>query len=74
MLTQNGLRPIVNDDDEAAVAAMTDEEKADLDAWAHEWDIEAQEWSRRRAATRRMLAICLPTAAASVAVLKVVGG
>jgi hypothetical protein len=69
----HGLRPIVDDADEQAVAAMTPEERAELEAWAEAWDIEAGEWSRRRAATRRMLAICLPTAAASVAVLKIAG-
>lgn len=70
----HGLRPVVNDDDEAAIAMLSDAERIELYLWAQEWDTEAQEWSRRRAATRRMLAICLPTAAASVAVLKVVGG
>jgi uncharacterized protein YdaU (DUF1376 family) len=69
----HGLRPIVDDEDERAIAALSDEERAALDAWAETWDTEALEWARRRAATRRMLAICLPTAAASVAVLKVVG-
>jgi hypothetical protein len=69
----NGLRPIVDQDDEAAVAALSDEERAELEAWAHEWDIEQQEWKRQRATTRRMLAICLPVAGASVAVLKVWG-
>lgn len=74
MLINNGLRPIVLDDDEAALAALTPEDRDALEAWALEWDIEAQEWSRRRAATRRMLTICLPVAGASVAVLKAVGG
>lgn len=69
----HGLRPIIDDEDEAAIAAMTPEERAELEAWAEAWDTEAGEWSRRRAATRRMLAICLPAAAASVAVLKAVG-
>lgn len=72
-IVNHGLRPIIDDEDERAVAAMTDEERAELEAWAATWDAEAHEWAHRRAATRRMLAVCLPTAAASVAVLKLVG-
>jgi hypothetical protein len=69
MLTHNGLRPIVNDEDEQAIAALSEEERAALLAWADEWDMEQREWERRRAATQRALVLCLPTAAISAAVL-----
>lgn len=69
MLTQHGLRPIVDDEDEEAVAVLSPDERAALDAWAAEWDMEAQEWARRRASVQRALVICLPTAAVSAAVL-----
>ena len=69
----HGLRPIV-DDDEAAIAALSPEERADLEAWARMWDDDANAWERLAPETRRLIAICLPTAAVSVAVLKAVGG
>lgn len=69
MLTHHGLRPIIEDEDEQAIAALSDEERGALDAWAEEWDIEQREWERRRQSTRRMLVVCLPTAAISAAVL-----
>lgn len=65
----HGLRPIIDDEDEQAIAQLTPSERAELDAWAAEWDIEQREWERRRSAAQRALIICLPTAAISAAVL-----
>lgn len=63
----HGLRPVVLDEDEAAIAAMSPEERQALAAFESEWDAWVEELEE--AETRRALVRCAPFAAASLLTL-----
>jgi hypothetical protein len=66
---QHGLRPVIDDEDEQAIAALSPEERAALDAYTRQWDRMALVEGLRETCR-----ICLPIALLSVAIIVAVWG